>query len=70
MTSDKRAVVLLSGGLDSTTSLAIAMSEGYQCYAMTFRYGQRHQFEIEAAKRIATAAGVSLAIISVATLAA
>jgi 7-cyano-7-deazaguanine synthase len=58
MTSNKRAVVLLSGGLDSTTSLAIAMNEGYQCHAMTFRYGQRHQFEIEAAKQIATATGV------------
>ena len=63
MTSDKPAVVLLSGGLDSTTSLAIAVSEGYQCYAMTFRYGQRHQFEIEAAKRIATATGVAQHVI-------
>ncbi|HEX8708002.1 MAG TPA: 7-cyano-7-deazaguanine synthase QueC [Pyrinomonadaceae bacterium] len=48
-----RAVVLLSGGLDSTTTLAIAKSEGYEPYALTFRYGQRHEAEIEAAQRIA-----------------
>lgn len=47
------AVVLLSGGLDSTTTLAIAISEGFTPYAMTFRYGQRHLAEIEAAKRVA-----------------
>lgn len=47
------AVVLLSGGLDSTTTLAIAKSEGYKIYALTFRYGQRHEVEIEAARRIA-----------------
>lgn len=49
----RRAVVLLSGGLDSTTTLAIAKSEGYEVYALTFRYGQRHEVEIEAARRIA-----------------
>jgi 7-cyano-7-deazaguanine synthase len=49
----KRAVVLLSGGLDSATILAIARSEGFQCYALTFRYGQRHRREIEAAKKVA-----------------
>jgi len=49
----KKAVVLLSGGLDSTTTLAIAKSEGFQIHAMTFRYGQRHEFEIQAAKRVA-----------------
>lgn len=53
-TSNKRrAVVLLSGGLDSTTTLAIAQSEGYDVYALTFRYGQRHEAEIEAARRVA-----------------
>ena len=57
MTKSK-AVVLLSGGLDSTTTLAIAMSEGYTPYAMTFRYGQRHKLEIEAAKTIAVRFGV------------
>jgi len=51
--ADKRAVVLLSGGLDSATTLAIACSKGFQCYALTFRYGQRHQREVEAAKKIA-----------------
>jgi 7-cyano-7-deazaguanine synthase len=51
--TEKRAVVLLSGGLDSATTLAIARSEGFQCYALTFRYGQRHQREIEAAKKVA-----------------
>jgi 7-cyano-7-deazaguanine synthase len=48
-----RAVVLLSGGLDSTTTLAIAKCEGYEIYALTFRYGQRHEVEIKAARRIA-----------------
>ena len=54
----KRAVVLLSGGLDSTTTLAIAQSEGFEPYAMSFRYGQRHVVELEFAKRIASAMGV------------
>ena len=49
----KKAVVLLSGGLDSATVLAIARSEGYEAYALSFRYGQRHVFELEAAKRVA-----------------
>jgi 7-cyano-7-deazaguanine synthase len=49
----KRAVVLLSGGIDSTTTLAIAISEGYEVYALSFDYGQRHQIETEAARRIA-----------------
>lgn len=53
--SERPAVVLLSGGLDSTTTLAIARAEGYAPYAMTFRYGQRHHLEIEAAKKIAHA---------------
>ncbi len=51
--ADKRAVILVSGGLDSATTLAIAGSEGFECYALTFRYGQRHKREIEAAKKIA-----------------
>ena len=53
-----KAVVLLSGGLDSTTTLAIAQVEGFDVYALTFRYGQRHEFEIQAAAKIAMAAGV------------
>ena len=52
MASNKKAVVLLSGGVDSTTALAIAKSLGFEIYAMTFRYGQRHAVEIECAKRI------------------
>jgi 7-cyano-7-deazaguanine synthase len=49
--------VLLSGGLDSTTVLAIARAEGYQPYALSFRYGQRHSIELEAARRVAEAYG-------------
>ena len=60
----KPAVVLLSGGLDSSTVLAIAQHQGYDVYAMTFRYGQRHQVEIEAAKRIAAGAGVKQHVIA------
>ncbi len=52
------AVLLLSGGLDSTTVLAVAQHEGFAVHALTFRYGQRHATEIEAAKRIARNAGV------------
>jgi 7-cyano-7-deazaguanine synthase len=52
------AVVLLSGGLDSTTVLAIAKSEGFGVHALTFRYGQRHSLEVEAAKAIARQAGI------------
>jgi 7-cyano-7-deazaguanine synthase len=52
------AVVLLSGGLDSTTVLALARNDGYAVHALTFRYGQRHAAEIEAAKAIARSAGV------------
>jgi 7-cyano-7-deazaguanine synthase len=54
----KKAVVLLSGGLDSTTVLALAKGRGYAVYALTFRYGQRHQIEIEAARRLAQHFGV------------
>ena len=53
------AVVLLSGGLDSTTVLAVARREGFTPYAMTFRYGQRHAVEIEAARRVASAHDVA-----------
>jgi len=59
MEAKPRAVVLLSGGLDSTTTLAIAGSGGFAAYAMTFRYGQRHALEIEAARRIAARLGVA-----------
>ncbi len=49
----KKAIILLSGGLDSTTVLAIAKSQGYDCYAMTINYQQRHSSELKAAKKIA-----------------
>jgi len=49
----KKAIVLLSGGLDSTTTLAVARSKGFSCYALSFRYGQRHHAELAAAKVIA-----------------
>lgn len=55
----KPAVVLLSGGLDSATVLAIARSQGYKPYALSFSYGQRHASELEAAKRVAASIGVA-----------
>ena len=55
----KRAVVLLSGGLDSTTVLAIARSEGFECHALTVAYGQLHRCEIDAAARVAAALGAA-----------
>ena len=57
--SGKKAVVLLSGGLDSTTTLALARQRGFTPCAMTFSYGQRHQLEVAAARRIAREMGVS-----------
>jgi len=53
--STKPAVVLLSGGLDSATALAVARAEGYATYAMSFRYGQRHAVELESARKVARA---------------
>ncbi|MCS6884231.1 MAG: 7-cyano-7-deazaguanine synthase QueC [Acidobacteriota bacterium] len=58
-----RAVVLVSGGLDSATVLAVARREGYELFAMSFDYGQRHRIELEAAKRVAAAVGVAEHII-------
>jgi len=55
----KRAVVLLSGGVDSTTTLAVARQRGFETYALTFRYGQRHTIEVEAARRVAHALGAA-----------
>ena len=54
-----KAVVLLSGGLDSATTLAIARSEGYTCYCLSMDYGQRHGSELEAAQRVAAALGAN-----------
>ena len=53
-----KAVCLLSGGLDSSTCLALARREGYTCYALSFDYGQRHKIELEAARRVAASIGV------------
>ncbi|MEG4314210.1 7-cyano-7-deazaguanine synthase QueC [Pseudomonas sp. FIP_A4] len=50
---EKRAVILLSGGLDSATVVAIARDQGYSCYTMSFDYGQRHRAELQAAERVA-----------------
>ena len=55
--SQRKAIVLLSGGLDSTTTLALAKHDGFKCYAMSFRYGQRHTLELECAQRIALQIG-------------
>jgi 7-cyano-7-deazaguanine synthase len=57
--STTKAVCLLSGGLDSSTCLALARHEGFECYALSFDYGQRHRLEVEAAKRVAAALGAA-----------
>src|SRR5205807_8383468 len=54
----KPAVVLLSGGLDSATTLAICVQEGFEAHALSFDYGQRHTMEVTAAKRLAASLGV------------
>ena len=54
---DKKAVILLSGGLDSATTLAIARGQGFRCYALTFGYGQRHLREVAAAQKVANSIG-------------
>ena len=59
----KKAVVLLSGGLDSTTTLAIARDEGYDAYCMSFRYGQRHTVELQFSEKAAKALGVKQHVI-------
>jgi 7-cyano-7-deazaguanine synthase len=59
MTEKRKAVVLLSGGLDSATVLGMAISEGYAAYALSFKYGQRHNVELDAAARVASALGAS-----------
>jgi 7-cyano-7-deazaguanine synthase len=62
-TTTRKAVVLLSGGVDSTTTLAIARNEGFEAYALTFRYGQRHTCEIDAARETARYIGVARHVI-------
>ena len=63
MTGQKKAVVLVSGGLDSVTALAIARASGFECYALSVDYGQRHRSELDAAKRVTGAAGVPLKVL-------
>ncbi len=58
MTTDKKAVILSSGGLDSTTVMAMAKHDGFLIYSLSFSYGQRHQIELEAAKKVAEKIGV------------
>ena len=64
MSIEKPAVVLLSGGLDSATVLAIALDQGYRPVTLTFRYGQRHAAEIDVAARIAKAAGITRHVVA------
>src|SRR5262249_55893513 len=63
MSNARKAVVLLSGGLDSTTTLAVAKGEGYEAHALTFRYGPRHGAGVEAARRVAARLGVARHVI-------
>ena len=63
-TSSPRAVLLLSGGLDSTTLLALARRDAFEVFALTFRYGQRHVHEVEAARRIAEHFGVAQHVVA------
>jgi len=57
MSSARKAVTLLSGGIDSTTAMAIARSEGFEIYSLSFRYGQRHAVELESSKKVAVSLG-------------
>lgn len=61
---ERKAVVLVSGGLDSATALALARQQGFACYALSFRYGQRHEAEIEAARRVAAALGAARHVVT------
>ena len=63
MNETRKAVVLLSGGLDSATALAIARDQGYDCFALSVDYGQRHRSELEAAASVAEAAGIPLKVL-------
>jgi 7-cyano-7-deazaguanine synthase len=63
MNPANKAVVLVSGGLDSATALAVAQSEGFECHGLAVDYGQRHRSELEAARRVCEAAGASLKIL-------
>jgi len=64
MNTPGKAVCLLSGGLDSSTCLALARHEGYECYALSFDYGQRHRVELEGAVRVARALGAARHVVA------
>lgn len=64
MSSERRAVVLVSGGIDSSTVLALARRQGFEVYALSFDYGQRHRYEIEAARRIVESLGAARHVIA------
>lgn len=64
MKPQPKAIVLLSGGLDSTTILAIAKDQGFDVYALSFRYGQRHSIELDAARRVAQKSGVTQHVVA------
>jgi 7-cyano-7-deazaguanine synthase len=64
MAAGKRAVVLVSGGVDSTTTLAIARKQGFEVYALTFDYGQRHRLELEAAERVVKQMGAARHVVA------
>ncbi len=59
MNEKRKAVVLSSGGIDSTTAMAIAKQEGFEIYSLSFFYGQRHSFELDAARKVADTLGVA-----------
>jgi 7-cyano-7-deazaguanine synthase len=63
--SGNKAVVLVSGGLDSATALAMAGAEGFECHALAVNYGQRHASELQAARRVAEAAGAPLQVLQI-----
>lgn len=63
-TKDKRAVVLVSGGVDSSTTLALSRKQGFECYALSFDYGQRHRIEIEAARRVVAHLGAAQHVVA------
>jgi 7-cyano-7-deazaguanine synthase len=65
MSASKKAVVLLSGGLDSTTVVAIAKAEGFEPHALSFRYGQRHSAELDAARRVAQQFGIEHRVVGI-----
>src|SRR5439155_16124260 len=59
MADQRRAVVLVSGGIDSSTTLALALEQGFVSFALSFDYGQRHRFELEAARRVVASLGAA-----------